>query len=57
MNGYWSNVVKTIDGFIDASFVREVDRALFSVVDSVADVPRALLEAPDKMQETRTKWI
>ena len=57
INGYWTKMVEAIKYIADQKFMREEDFGMFQVVDSVADVPKALSNAPNERFDPSTKWI
>jgi uncharacterized protein (TIGR00730 family) len=54
---YWSKMIDGIKHIAKSGFMRETDLNLFSVVGDVADVPKALKEAPREKFDPTTKWI
>ena len=57
MKGYWNKLVELTQSLADAGFMRQEDMGLFTVVDSVEDVPQALKDAPNEKFDPTTKWI
>lgn len=57
INGYWTKMVEAIKYIADQKFMRDEDFGMFQVVDSVADVPKALSNAPNERFDPSTKWI
>lgn len=57
INGYWSKMVEAIKYIADQKFMRDEDLGMFQVVNSVADVPAALTNAPHERFDPSTKWI
>lgn len=57
INGYWTRMVEAIKFIADQKFMREEDMAMFQVVNSVAEVPAALIGAPTERFDPSTKWI
>lgn len=57
MKGYWAKLVELTQSLADAGFMRQEDMGLFTVVDSVEDVPQALKDAPNEKFDPTTKWI
>ena len=57
MKGYWNKLVELTQSLADAGFMRQEDMGLFTIVDSVEDVPQALKDAPNEKFDPTTKWI
>lgn len=57
VNGYWTKMIEAIKFIADEKFMRAEDMGMFQVVDSVADVPAALTNAPNERFDPSTKWI
>jgi uncharacterized protein (TIGR00730 family) len=57
VNGYWTGMIETIHHIASEGFMREGDKDLFVVVNSVAEVPKALNCAPTEKFDPQTKWI
>lgn len=57
INGYWTKMVEAIKHIADQKFMRAEDLTMFQVVDSVAEVPAALNEAPHERFDPSSKWI
>lgn len=57
INGYWTKMLEAIRHIASEKFMREEDLRMFQVVDSVADVPRALKVAPNERFDPSSKWI
>jgi len=57
MNDYWTNLLACIDNIASVGFMREEDKGLFVVVDSVDDVAEAIKNAPNEKFDPSTKWI
>lgn len=57
IRGYWDKMVEAIGYIAHEKFMRDEDLAMFQVVDTVADVPKALTNAPSQRFDPSTKWI
>lgn len=57
INGYWTKMIEAIRHIASEKFMRAEDFGMFQVVDSVAEVPEALLNAPHERFDPSTKWI
>lgn len=57
INGYWTKMIEAIRHIAAEKFMREEDFGMFQVVDSVAEVPAALSNAPHERFDPSTKWI
>lgn len=57
INGYWSQFLKTLDGIIDAGFMREDDKNIAIVVENVEDIMEAFENAPEEAFDPSSKWI
>lgn len=57
INGYWTKMIEAIRHIAAEKFMREEDFGMFQVVDSVAQVPAALSNAPHERFDPSTKWI
>ena len=57
INGYWTKMVEAIHYIADQKFMRDEDLRMFQVVDTVAEVPAALKNAPHERFDPSTKWI
>ena len=50
-------MLEAIKHIADEKFMRAEDFGMFQVVDSVEDVPAAILRAPHERFDPSTKWI
>ncbi len=57
INGYWTKMIEAIRHIAQEKFMRDEDLAMFQVVDTVAEVPAALSNAPNQRFDPSTKWI
>jgi uncharacterized protein (TIGR00730 family) len=57
INGYWTKMLEAIRHIAHEKFMRDEDFGMFQVVDTVADVPAALSNAPQERFDPSTKWI
>lgn len=57
INGYWTKMVEAIKYIADQKFMRDEDLRMFQVVNTVAEVPSALLNSPQERFDPSTKWI
>lgn len=57
INGYWTKMVEAIKYIAHEKFMRDEDFTMFQVVDTVAEVPDALKNAPNQRFDPSTKWI
>lgn len=57
INGYWDKMIEAIRHIASEKFMREEDLNTFRVVGSVAEVPDALINAPQERFDPSTKWI
>lgn len=57
INGYWTKMVEAIRHIASEKFMREEDMNMFHVVDTVAEVADALVNAPKERFDPSTKWI
>ncbi len=57
INGYWTKMIEAIRHIAQEKFMRDKDLAMFQVVDTVAEVPAALSNAPNQRFDPSTKWI
>lgn len=57
INGYWTKMVEAIRYIADQKFMRDEDLRMFHVVNTVAEVPEALMIAPHERFDPSTKWI
>lgn len=57
INGYWSKLLTAIDNIADEGFMRQEDKGMFVVVDTVDEVPDAIKNAPSEKFDPTTKWI
>lgn len=57
INGYWTKMIEAIRHIAAEKFMREEDFGMFHVVDTIADVPAALSNAPHERFDPSTKWI
>ncbi len=57
INDYWTRMVEAIKYIADQKFMREEDMTMFKVVQTVAEVPAALANAPNERFDPSTKWI
>lgn len=57
VNGYWTKMIEAIRHIADEKFMRIEDLKMFHVVDTVAEVPAALENAPNERFDPATKWI
>jgi hypothetical protein len=57
IGGYWTKMVEAIKYIADEKFMRAEDMGMFQVVDTVAQVPEALTNAPNERFDPSTKWI
>lgn len=54
---YWTPFIKMIDNVISQRFMREEDRRLITVVDTIEGAITALTEAPSETFDPSSKWI
>lgn len=57
INGYWTKMIEAIRFIAQEKFMRDEDLTMFQVVDTVAEVPAALTNAPHERFDPSTKWI
>ncbi len=57
LDNYWDKLISLIHGLGNKGFMRQNYDHLFTVVDTVADVPDALKAAPKERFDPTTKWI
>lgn len=57
INGYWTKMLEAIRHIAQEKFMRDEDFGMFQVVDTVAEVPGALSNAPQERFDPSTKWI
>ncbi|PZO88832.1 MAG: TIGR00730 family Rossman fold protein [Micavibrio aeruginosavorus] len=57
INGYWDKMIEAIRHIASEKFMREEDLTAFTVVNSVAEVPAAIKNAPHERFDPSTKWI
>ncbi len=57
VNGYWTKMLEAIEYIADQKFMRAEDSNLFQVVNTVSEVPQALIGAPEERFDPSTKWI
>lgn len=57
INNYWTKMIEAIRYIADEKFMRNEDMSMFQVVDTVAQVPAALNNAPQERFDPSTKWI
>lgn len=57
INGYWTKMIEAIKFIADERFMRIEDMNMFQVVNTVAEVPAALSNAPSERFDPSTKWI
>lgn len=57
MGGYWTKLLECIDNIANVGFMRQEDKDLFVVVESVDDVATAIHNAPNEKFDPSTKWI
>lgn len=57
IGGYWTKMVEAIKYIADQKFMRDEDLGMFQVVNTVAEVPNALNNAPHERFDPSTKWI
>ncbi len=57
INGYWDKMIEAIRHIASEKFMREEDLTAFCVVNSVAEVPAAIKNAPHERFDPSTKWI
>ncbi len=57
INGYWTKMIEAIRHIASEKFMREEDLGMFQVVNTVAEVPAALTNAPKERFDPATKWI
>lgn len=55
--GYWTPLVRLIEGMVEEGFCRADHRNLFTVVERVEDVFAALEQAPEPSAQAATKWL
>ena len=57
INNYWTPLVGPLfDTLVGNGFMREEDRGLYKVVDSVKDIPEVLSSAPEGAVDFVAKW-
>lgn len=57
MNGYWDKMIEAIRYIADEKFMRIEDMNMFQVVNSVEEVPAAILGSPHERFDPSSKWI
>lgn len=57
VGGYWTPFLALIEAVIAGKFMREDDRRLITVVDSIEDIVPALTKAPSETFDPTSKWI
>ncbi len=57
INNYWDKMIEMLVAIGDAGFMRTDQDHLYSIVDSVTDIPNALHQAPKERFDPATKWI
>ena len=57
MNGYWQKMLDATQNIANEGFMRQEDLTMFTVVQSVDEVPEALKNAPSEKFDPTTKWI
>lgn len=57
IQGYWTKMLEAIKHIADEKFMRAEDFGMFQVVDSIEEVPAAILRAPHERFDPSTKWI
>lgn len=57
VNGYWTKMVEAIKHIAEEKFMRAEDLGMFQVVNTVAEVPAALSNAPHERFDPSSKWI
>ena len=57
INGYWTKLLSAINNIADEGFMRQEDKGMFVVVDTVEEVPQAIKNAPSEKFDPTTKWI
>lgn len=57
INGYWTKLMEAIQNIADSGFMRLEDKGLFSVVETIEEVPKAFETAPTEKFDPQTKWI
>ena len=57
INGYWTKMIEAIRHIADEKFMRIEDLKMFQVVNTVAEVPAALENAPNERFDPSSKWI
>jgi uncharacterized protein (TIGR00730 family) len=57
IQGYWTKMLEAIKHIADEKFMRVEDFGMFQVVDSIEDVPGAILRAPQERFDPSSKWI
>jgi len=57
MNGYWQKMLDATQNIANEGFMRQEDLRMFTVVQSVDEVPEALKNAPSEKFDPTTKWI
>ena len=57
MNGYWQKMLDATQNIANEGFMRQEDLTMFTVVESVDEVPEALKNAPSEKFDPTTKWI
>lgn len=57
VKGYWTKMIEAIKHLADEKFMRDEDLGMYQVVDSVADVPGAILRSPQERFDPSSKWI
>lgn len=57
VGGYWTPFIDMIDNVINGKFMREEDRRLITVVDSVEAIIPTLTAAPSETFDPSSKWI
>ena len=57
LKGYWKPFVNMIDNIISEGFMREDDKKIITIVDTIDDVMDALERAPRESFDPSSKWI
>lgn len=55
LGGYWTPLLRAMEHMVGVGFVRESDLELFTVVESVEEIPRALRAPQAPVPDPRTK--
>lgn len=57
IDGYWDKMIEAIEHIADKKFMRNEDLGMYQIVNSVEEVPTAILRAPHERFDPSTKWI